>query len=365
MRSTMLFLLVSLLTAPASATLIVYEPFDYAVGNLAGNVNPSNSQTWQDRRASTITASTTLQTQVVAGSLSYPGLAASTGGSVTYGTSVANTNATTGNQNGFNSSLKLGAATAINTGSVYYSFLVTLNGNTGIRASFASLSTDNNLGAALNSDNGTTGAMPAGVFLRTAGTVYEMGVGKTNIDAVAATAAQNGPSGTWQARGNTTDATLGTSGTPGANQVGHTNGQLLSDLPDSYFMVVRYTFTDSTSNNNDTVAIYVNPAASTFADNTKENGTNSSPAAISSYYAAVNGLGSATLDADFIRNFILNSHTANTANSNSVQFDELRIGNTWADVTPAAIPESSAVMAVAAVVVGLARLRKRLFVKNA
>lgn len=351
MYRTAIILLTALMAAPASATLLLYEPFDYAPGNLAGNVNSSNGQTWQDRRANALPA-TTLQTQVIAGSLSYAGLAPSSGGSVTYGTSTASVN----NSDGFNSSLKLGATTAINSGSVYYSFLVTVSGNTGVRASFASLSTDNNSGPALNSDVGGTVAMPGGVFVRTAGTVYELGVGKTNIDAVAATAAVNGPSGTWQARGALPD---GTAGTPGANQVGHTNGQPTSDLPDSYFMVVRYTFTDSTFNNNDTVAIYVNPAPSTFGDNAQENGTNSSAAATSSYYAAVNGLGTATVDADAIRNFVLNSHNSITDNSVSVQFDELRIGTTWADVTPSAVPESSHVMVVAAIGAALGWLGRK------
>lgn len=337
-------LLAAMFAATASAALVVYEPFNYAAGNLAGNVAP-NGQTWQNR-----SATGTVQTQVVGGSLSWPGLALSQGNSVAYGTSTPNI----ANSDAFNS--KLNISPSINSGSVYYSFIVTLNGNTtGGRTTFASLSTDNNVAAALNTDVGGNVAMPAGAHVRTVGGLYELGVGKNNGDAIASGAG----AGTWQV------GAPGTASTPtppagSVGQLGQTMGTPVANLPDTFFMVLKYTFADQISNNNDRVSMYVNPAASTFGDNTQENGTVTSNAATSSLYAALGGLGSATIDADAIRGFILNSHRQNTDESISVTFDELRIGTTWADVTPV-VPEPASLLlgAIGGLAIGAGRLSKR------
>jgi hypothetical protein len=57
---------------------------------------------------------------------------------------------------------------------------------------------------------------------------------------------------------------------------------------------------------------------------------------LGSYYAAINAFGTATHDVTTINSFALFGHRQNTGQTIAVDFDELRIGTTWQDVTPAA-----------------------------
>ena len=94
----------------APASLITYDGFDYATGNLRGTT------LWP----ATGSNGSTPRPQVVSGSLSFPGLG-------TTGNSVQLTNA-----NGFSDRTMIGTQT---TGSFYYSMMVSLGssgGNTGV-----------------------------------------------------------------------------------------------------------------------------------------------------------------------------------------------------------------------------------------
>ena len=60
--------------AGTASAAIFYEPFDYAVGNLGLNTNPSNGQAWYSSLPTPTTA-TDDRVQVVAGNLSTAGFA--------------------------------------------------------------------------------------------------------------------------------------------------------------------------------------------------------------------------------------------------------------------------------------------------
>src|SRR5438105_9323058 len=81
MRQWVIAVMAACFAAPASAGLLLHEPFNYAAGQaLADQVAP-NGQVWA-------TASANVNDDdiiVVDGSLSYPGSPTSTGNSVTYG----------------------------------------------------------------------------------------------------------------------------------------------------------------------------------------------------------------------------------------------------------------------------------------
>jgi hypothetical protein len=78
MRCLLGFIAVAVLTTSAAADPLLYEGFDYELGPLGGEVNPSNSQTWVHPTAPTPTPA---QANVVDGNLNYAGLASATGDS--------------------------------------------------------------------------------------------------------------------------------------------------------------------------------------------------------------------------------------------------------------------------------------------
>jgi autotransporter-associated beta strand protein len=90
-------------------------------------------------------------------------------------------------------------------------------------------------------------------------------------------------------------------------------------------------------NQRDAVSLYINPITSTLGNNAGEAVAGASGG---SYYAATNAVaGTTAVDASQIQSFFLNQHAMTSQGTNSlVTIDELRIGTTWADVTPLAAP---------------------------
>ncbi len=329
--------LATVLVGQASAALLLYEPFDYTTGDRLGGSGTSpvgkvapNGQTWITRSpAGGGTYNPANDTLITAGNLSYSGLAPSIGNSVRYGSS-ANTGAGL-----YTDAIAL--PNAINSGSVYYSMIVRLNGAivTQPRTSFTSLSTESadpttDAGLGLGTSSGTAAPLPASAWIRNSGTTdYHLGSGKISTDGMGPSA--SAPS--WQSSA---------AGHPYANQQGNTagTGQDYATIADDlYFIVMKYTF-NAGGTSNDTVSMWVNPIASTLGDNAGE--ANASGAG-GSYYSAINAnVTTANADASQIRSFLLIGQalaSAASARSIDTSLDELRIGTTWADVTPTVIPE--------------------------
>jgi len=351
MFRTTIVLLAMLLAAPTWGALLLYEPFDYTVGDRLGGSGTSpvgqvapNGQTWITRSpAGGGSYNPANDTLITSGNLSYPGLAPSSGESIRYGSSVAG-----GATNLYTNAIAL--PQTITSGSVYYSFIARFNGGVapgGVRNSYASLSTDTanpltDAGLGVGTASGTGNIpLPAGAWMRDSGTTdFHFGTGKSNSDGMGPSA--SAPS--WQSTA---------AGHPFPNQQGNTGGtgqDKATIADDVYFMVIKYTFVDGAANN-DIVSLWINPIASTLGDNT---GEASASLAGNSYYSAVNATVTANLDASQISSFLLigrgqASAAGNVNKSLDVTMDELRIGTTWAAVTP--VPEASA-FAIMAIAVG-------------
>ena len=237
------------ITAPPTP-LILYEPFDYTgIGLPVSSNNPVN---WA------YGGSPPNDLNVAPGSLSYSGLAAPVGNSVTNG--------------GAGLGVRRLFGTNINDGVLYFSALFRIN----------------NLG--YGTWNGA--ATPAGSFTATDSTTIRLGVQVKS----------NSPSG----------YVLGVqkSGTGATTTFGPTEYH----AGDTVFLVGKYDFTVSPN----PVTLWINPPASTL-------GLASEP---------VGGLLATTgTDGFTIDRFNIRQNTAASVPA-AMQWDELRIGGTWASVTP-------------------------------
>jgi hypothetical protein len=349
------------ISTPSQATLLLYDPFDYTAGERLGGSGTSplgqiapNGQQWITRSpASGGTYVEANDTLIVAGSMSYPGLASSIGNSVRYGSSANN------GAGLYTDGIALG--TTFTEGSVYYSMIVRLNGavNGSIRTSYASFSTESanpgtDAGFGLGSSSGTGVPLPASSWIRNAPSPapagsFDLGGGKLSTDGLGVSA--GAPS--WQH--------------PSAvypNQQGNISGlsplQSYSTIADNtYFMVLKYTFDPLGDGNDDTVSFWINPAAPTLGYNGGE-AEASVGGTYGSYYSAINATVTGTQDADQIQSFVLIGQALSSVASQrsiDVSLDELRIGTTWADVTP--VPEPGVLALLGLGLTGLLCLRRR------
>jgi hypothetical protein len=280
-------LALELAAASASAATLVAEPFNYATGDLHLNVAP-NGNTWY----SSATNGTADRVQVVSGSLSYPGLAPSTGNSVSFGDS------------GRTDRL---AFTSQNSGTVYYSFLLNITDLTSTAATGGAIVGFNNTAQTSGTDD--SAANPTNIVTRTVikpitgNTTYQIGLNKVS-----------GTAGDF----------LFDSGTFNINQ--------------TYLIVGSYTFIAGLTN--DESKLWVNPSAGTF-------GAGSAPATVLSQTLGTDNTVVATFILRQIDNIV----------PSGVQIDELRVGTTWADVTP--VPEPTAISALALATAGMMARRAR------
>ncbi len=327
------------MVASVQADLLMYEPFDYPAGDRLGGSGTSplgktnaNGQQWITRSpANGGTYDPARDTLITSGNLSYPGLATSIGNSVRYGS------------NGLPSVAFYTDAIAIpgspyTTGSVYYSMIVKINNTTGIpgglRTSYAALSEDTavpatDAGYGVITSSGSSIPLPAGAWIRNSpadANAFNLGSGKGNTDGMGSSA--SAPS--WQ---NPTDPQF-------ANQQGNYTGAgqpWATVQTNSYFIVMKYTYVGPFANStDDTVSMWINPIASTLGENAGEVLASASGG---SYYSATNATVTAALDAGTlgIQSFLLIGNAQSSAvltKTVDVSIDELRIGTTWADVTP-------------------------------
>jgi hypothetical protein len=247
----------SITSSPALLTInsvLLYEPFDYA--NIGGPLSSNTPANW------TFGGSGTNDTMVESGSLSYSGLAAPIGNSVTNG--------------GAGVAVRRSLGAVVSDGALYFSALFRMK----------------DLGyGAWNGLPSQVGALTA-----TNNSTFRLQV----------MVQSNSPSGYLigvQKGGTGATATFAT------NEY-HVNETIL--------LVGRYDFAP----NPDTVSLWINPAASSF-------GASSPPSGSVTATTGTDDLG--------IDRFNLRQNVASGASSvpAAVQWDELRVARTWADVTPA------------------------------
>jgi len=247
-------------STPADLTVLssqpfFYEPFDYS--NIGGPVSSNTPANWA------YGGSGANDTQVIGGSLSYPGLMASIGNSVTNG--------------GAGVAVRRLIGTNVNSGNLYFSALFRMN-NLGYGASGWS-GASSQVGA-FGANNNTN--FPLGLLVKS-----------------------NSPSGFVfgvQKAGTSTPAFDTTEY--------HTN--------ETVFLVGKYDFNTSPN----TVTLWINPNASAF-------GTGSAPTTNS--ISANTGTDGLTIDRF---NFRQNAATGASSVPAAMQWDELRIGKSWSEVTP-------------------------------
>lgn len=318
--------LVCLCATPAGATLLLYEGFEpvnpdpattlnYRPGELLaptndttvtanpGQHNSAYNVDW--RYAGAGSATTNKAPGIANGSLVAPtGLQASVGNSVAFDT-------------GQIGSARIGY-TSQNAGTVYWSGLLKVT-------SVGSLS------------NGVNGMMLGGLNnAQGAGTLPTVVGAVLRIRADAAIPTTSYFIGTGMNSGTG-------SGTGGAN-VQFETGTSYHAEGDTVFVVASYTFVSGATN--DIAKMWINPDPSTF-------GAGSEPSA-----TLTSAPGSAIADSSASVNSF-NLRNVNTVGAPGVLFDELRVGTTWADVTPLAVvvPELGAFWLLAACC-GLVAVRK-------
>jgi len=240
-------------TNPPSGPMVLYEPFDYL--NVGGPVSSNTPANW------TYGGGVPNDLSVVNGSLTYTGLAASIGNSVTNGGSGLGVRRLFG--------------TNISSGQLYFSALFKIN-NLGFGA-WDGVST------------------PVGALTAPDNTSFRLAVH----------VASNSPSGyVFGVRKS------GTGATTTFDTTEHSAGETI-------FLVGKYDFTVSPN----IVTLWINPPASTFG---------SATGAVTGLISATTGTDGFTLD-----RFNMRQNTSTSVPA-AMQWDELRVGFSWADVTPTA-----------------------------
>jgi hypothetical protein len=304
--------LITLTVASASADLLFYDGFEYTAGELlapsndtTGSPNPGqhNVAYNEDWRYAGGGLANQNAPGIASVGLTAPGTLPAVGNSVLFDTT------------------QLGSArirvspTSINSGTVYWSGLLQVS-------SIGTLTTGVNgmmLGGFNNSVGPGTLPTAVGAVLRirqdsSDSTVYHIGTGMNS-----GTATGTSPNVQFD---NTTPY--------------HVN--------DTVFVVASYEFVSGTQN--DIARMWINPDVSTFG-----NASPPSPGLTSAPGAGVND--------SFTSLVSFNLRDVNTVGAPTVLFDELRVGNTWADVTTVPEPTAAGLVGLGMLLVTGWRLSRR------
>lgn len=287
---------VFLTVSPALAAPNVYDPFNYTIGANLDGLSPATGFTWfKGTNGATATVDATIDSE----NLSYSGLAASTGNSVLLTNSSSSTAVVD------RIAVKTPIPPVVNTGTLYYSLLLKVRdiGNlaNATPTGGAFIAGFNNSVAA----NTSTNLSRAGARLQfgkdlSDATKFNIGV-RTDNDAA-----------------NPSTITWGTQKfTPGLSS-------------DTIFVVVGYTFV-SGGTTNDIASIWVNPDPSTFEAASAPTYTS---AAGDTYPLTSTGSDISEPGGLSISSFFLRQNTVAPA---ATVVDEVRIGASWADVTPSSL----------------------------
>lgn len=289
MRAFLITLTIGLIATSINAANFIipgnpaYEPFANATGSggtayaagstLAGQTN-AQGLAWV--QAGTNNPQPTL----ASGTLSYPGLLADTGNSVSFGGNIA------GDFARWDFASTLGGTNAI---TVYYSMLLNITNLGGDTSGGVFICGFNN---SSGFQTGNPTVVPGRLLVRTnGGGGYNLGINKGD-----GTAADY----FWSPANCTTNTT--------------------------YFVVGAYTFSGTPASGNDSVSIWVNPSSSTFG------GSAPTPDATSAGSGDNGGANiGTTASADVIASFLFREALASEPYAIA---SELSVGLTWADVTP-------------------------------
>lgn len=265
------------------AVPLAYEPFDYPAGELLCPAASTPQRTDTDGRywISGTSQTTASDAAIVSGSISYPGLATSAGGSMTNGSGASQ------------QSNRYVFGPGTNAGTVYVSFLMRVDS---LGASFQGAPNQQGIITAMGYYNNLTPPTFIQAGLMWIGTngvdLASFRLGAKKLAATPYSLVQ------WATNG------LG-------NPIDFPVGQIL-------MVVQAYTFNPGSSGDDD-FQIWVNPDSSTFG---------AAIAPPSSATALIDGSDLAYIDRFNFR------QTTTVQTPEAATFDELRIGTDWADVTP-------------------------------
>jgi hypothetical protein len=296
----------------ASADQLIYEPFDYTAGlSIQGQANPSSGTTWVGAFGGQTGAP---ENKVLEGSLTSPATmppAVGNSGDFVNGVTSGDSSVKHLNKLRFGSNQKFGASTTL-----YYSTLLQIPDLTGLTVPNTNNAANNDpliMFGVVNSGGTDLGANWAGELVirlgATAGT-YNLGIRASNI------------SGTQYWSGDINPSTT------------------------THLVVVRFTQgtnnLDATLNSN---AVWIDPSSTNFAAETAPTPDGST-------------LGTASTTNAFTVNGIeAGAYNAPNNQPNHWYLDDIRVGTTWADVTP--VPEPAALSLFGIAALGLLRRRKR------
>jgi hypothetical protein len=285
--------------AHAAAAPLRYEPFNYAAdgSSVEGKTNP-DGETWVSAYAATAPD----QIVMAGGNLAVPSGLASP---------VGNAAEINGSGNGASKALRLpftaGGVVVDTGGTIYYSMALRVDELTGSTAVVGGFFAGLNNGTAATTANPTAaGARLQGRIDPVDGTKYNLGIFR-NVNAAAAATSWSGP------------LTVG----------------------DTIFIVASYESVPGAQN--DIARLWINPDSSTLGDGSFSPAT-TPPTVIDNTTGTGTDIG--------IFSFILRQGPAP-----HVTLDELRVGTTWADVTP--IPEPTALAALSIGTAGLLARRRK------
>jgi hypothetical protein len=316
---------VAVSASSASAALLVYEPFDYTpVGApIVGQTNASTGGNWNTAGGPNATASNLHQ--IAAGNLTSP-----IAGSPNPGGSGLLQNA----DNTQLARLDLPATYYTDT-TLYYSVLLNISDLTGLTTAHTNANANNDIIIGFNNTQGATG----GTTGSSSGRPSTWG-GELVIRLGSAP-------GTYNLA---TRASAGTSATP--NGVTQWTGDITADSA-THLIVVRYAQgSDASISTDDSNDLWVDPAPLAYGA-----AEGSVPGPDTSTIGSINP-GSPTVN--YAASLIIGAGIASGATPSQMLIDDVRVGETWADVTTVPEPAGVALLGLSALVAaGRQRRRQR------